>query len=61
MSAAELQQVMDTYDTNGDGQIDYSEMQVQNVTIFPCVSECHVLQDMMASFFGTGTSARRRE
>jgi Ca2+-binding EF-hand superfamily protein len=28
MSAAELQQVMDSYDTNGDGHIDYSEMQV---------------------------------
>ena len=27
MSGAELQQVMDTYDSNGDGQIDYSEMQ----------------------------------
>jgi Ca2+-binding EF-hand superfamily protein len=44
MSDAELRQVMETYDTNGDGQIDYSEM-----------------QDMMGGFFGTGTSARRRE
>jgi len=27
MSSSELQQVMDAYDSNGDGQIDYSEMQ----------------------------------